>query len=80
MANEENQRKTRMSDNSINIYKAWDLNTRSFHWINVLCIIVLSILGLIMLNRSSIGISGTEAGVGLKTLHVTVGYVFATKV
>jgi cytochrome b len=31
-----------------------------------------------MLNKGSIGISGTEASIGLKTLHVLVGYVFAT--
>ena len=67
-----------MTDSKINIYKAWDLNTRLFHWINFLCVIVLSILGLIMLNKSAIGISGREAGIGLKELHVTVGYVLAT--
>jgi Ni/Fe-hydrogenase 1 B-type cytochrome subunit len=67
-----------MTDNKIDIYKAWDLNTRLFHWINFLCVLILSILGLIMLNKDSIGISGREAGIGLKELHVTVGYVFAT--
>ena len=30
-----------------------------------------------MLNKGAIGISGSEAGIGLKTLHVTVGYIFA---
>lgn len=67
-----------MSDSNIKIYQAWDINTRLFHWFNVLCVIVLSILGLIMLNKGSLGISGTEASIGLKALHVTVGYVFAT--
>jgi len=67
-----------MTDSDINIYKAWDLNTRLFHWINFLCVFLLSILGLIMLNKGSIGISGREAGIGLKELHVVVGYVFAT--
>lgn len=67
-----------MTDNNIRDYKAWDINTRLFHWINFLCVITLSILGLIMLNKSSIGISGTEASIGLKTLHVTIGYVFTT--
>ncbi|MCP4048487.1 MAG: cytochrome b/b6 domain-containing protein [Gammaproteobacteria bacterium] len=65
-----------MTDSNINVYKAWDLNTRLFHWINFLCVIVLSILGLIMLNKGAIGISGREAGIGLKVLHVMVGYVF----
>ena len=67
-----------MTGSNIRIYEAWDINTRLFHWINVLCVITLSILGLIMLNKGSIGISGTEASIGLKALHVTVGYVFAT--
>lgn len=67
-----------MADSNINVYKAWDLNTRLFHWVNFLCVIMLSILGLIMLNKGAIGISGREAGVGLKALHVTIGYVFTT--
>lgn len=67
-----------MADGNIRVYKAWDINTRLFHWINVLCVMTLSILGLIMLNKTSIGISGTEAGIGLKAVHVSVGYLFAT--
>lgn len=66
-----------MTDSKINVYKAWDLPTRLFHWINFICIILLSILGLIMLNKGAIGISGNEAKIGLKVLHVLVGYVFA---
>jgi Ni/Fe-hydrogenase 1 B-type cytochrome subunit len=66
-----------MSESTSYIYKAWDLPARLFHWINFLCIILLSILGLIMLNKGAIGIEGSEAGIGLKTLHVLVGYVFA---
>ncbi len=59
-------------------YKAWDLPTRLFHWINFTCVVLLSLLGLVMLNKNSLGISGTEAKVALKVLHVTVGYIFAT--
>jgi Ni/Fe-hydrogenase 1 B-type cytochrome subunit len=66
-----------MTESNSHVYKAWDLPTRLFHWINFLCIILLSILGLIMLNKGAIGISGNEARIGLKVLHVTVGYVFA---
>jgi len=66
-----------MTDRNINVYKSWDLPTRLFHWINFTCIILLSILGLIMLNKGAIGISGNEAKIGLKVLHVLVGYVFA---
>jgi len=66
-----------MTDRTINVYKAWDLPTRLFHWINFLCIIILSFLGLIMLYKGAIGISGNEAKIGLKVLHVITGYVFA---
>lgn len=66
-----------MTEHSARVYKAWNLHTRLFHWINFVCVICLSFLGLIMLNKGAIGISGIEAGIGLKTLHVLVGYVFA---
>jgi len=66
-----------MSDAYVRVYKAWDLPTRLFHWINFLCVITLSFLGLVMMNKSAIGISGTEANIGLKTVHVLVGYIFA---
>jgi len=66
-----------VTNNEINSYKAWEIPARVFHWLNALCIIVLSILGLIMLNKATIGISGREAAIGLKTLHVLVGYIFA---
>jgi Ni/Fe-hydrogenase 1 B-type cytochrome subunit len=65
-----------MTTDTFKTYKAWDLPVRLFHWINVLCVLTLSFLGLIMLNKSAIGISSAEAGIGLKTLHVLVGYVF----
>lgn len=66
-----------MTDNKTNVYTAWSLYTRVFHWVNFLCVILLSLLGLIMLYKSEIGISGNEARIGLKVLHVSVGYVFA---
>jgi len=66
-----------MTNQTVKIFKAWDLPTRLFHWINFLCVITLSFLGLIMLNKGAIGITGSEANIGLKTLHVLVGYVFA---
>ncbi len=67
-----------MTDLATRPYKAWDLPTRLFHWINFLSVMIMSFLGLVMLNKGLIGISGTEASVGLKTLHVLVGYVFVT--
>ena len=66
-----------MTYSKIKVYKAWDMPTRLFHWINFICVIMLSFLGLVMLNKGAIGISGNEARIGLKVLHVTVGYVFA---
>ena len=66
-----------MTDKKITVHTAWDINTRVFHWVNVLCVITLSILGLIMLNKGLIGISGAEASIGLKTVHTVVGYIFA---
>jgi len=57
-------------------YRSWDLPVRLFHWINVLCVFCQIMIGLIMLNKSSLGIQGVDASIGLKTLHVTIGYVF----
>ena len=66
-----------MTDSNFTVREAWDVPTRLFHWVNFLCIILLSIIGLIMLNKGAVGISGREAGIGLKTLHVIIGYIFA---
>ena len=66
-----------MTNKTISVYASWDTSTRVFHWVNVLCIFMLSILGLIMLNKGSIGISGAEASIGLKTIHTCIGYIFA---
>ncbi|RKZ60998.1 MAG: cytochrome b/b6 domain-containing protein [Gammaproteobacteria bacterium] len=58
-------------------YKVWDLPTRVFHWVNFTTIIGLIIMGLIMLFKKEIGITGIDAKVGLKEIHVFIGYVFA---
>jgi cytochrome b len=57
-------------------YSAWDLTTRWFHWINLLCVLALAVLGLAILNEKSFGVSA-DGKILLKTLHVYVGYVFA---
>lgn len=54
----------------------WDRTTRLFHWINVACIIALSVLGLAILNEDAFDLHG-EAIILVKTLHVYAGYVFA---
>ena len=57
----------------------WDRTTRWFHWINFLCVLALTVLGLTILNEKSFGVSA-EGKVLLKTLHVYVGYVFAINI
>jgi len=59
-------------------YKAWDLPVRLFHWINFTAIIALMLIGLIMLFKKDLGITSIDAKIGLKVLHVTIGYVFVT--
>ena len=54
----------------------WDRTTRIFHWINVLCVLALAVLGLAILNSMAFGVSG-EGKMLLKTLHTYAGYVFA---
>jgi cytochrome b len=65
-----------MSENQCTHVKVWDLPTRLFHWINFLAIISLIFLGMIMLFKKDLGISGLDAKIALKELHILVGYVF----
>lgn len=55
----------------------WSRNIRLFHWINVIAITLLIGIGLVILNGKLFGVS-TDGKVLLKTIHVFVGYVFAT--
>jgi Ni/Fe-hydrogenase 1 B-type cytochrome subunit len=57
-------------------YPVWDAPTRWFHWINALCIVVLTALGLAILYSKALGI-GNDGKVLLKSLHVWTGYLFA---
>jgi len=57
-------------------YRVWDLPTRLFHWINFTCVIMLIFMGLVMLFKKELGITSVEAKIGLKTVHVIIGYVF----
>ncbi|WP_295679902.1 cytochrome b/b6 domain-containing protein [uncultured Nevskia sp.] len=65
--------------NELRSYKVWDAPTRWFHWINVLCVIVLAALGLVILNAGAFKIPN-EGKILLKTLHVWAGYVFAVNI
>lgn len=64
------------SRTELTAYSVWDVPTRLFHWINVLCILILAALGLILLNAGALEVSNAGK-VLLKTLHVWTGYVFA---
>ncbi|ARD44400.1 cytochrome b/b6 domain-containing protein [Colwellia sp. PAMC 21821] len=55
----------------------WSRKIRLFHWINVVAILLLIAIGTIILNGKMFGIS-TDGKVLLKTIHVFVGYVFAS--
>jgi len=55
----------------------WSGKVRIFHWVNVMAILLLIVIGLIILNSKVIGVS-SEGKVLLKTIHVLIGYVFAT--
>lgn len=59
-------------------YLAWNLSTRWFHWINFICILLLTFLGLVMMYKSELGITSLTAKIKLKELHVIIGYVFLT--
>lgn len=56
-------------------HTVWDLGTRLFHWVNVLCVVGLIGVGLVILGGSGLGLSN-DGKVALKTLHTWIGYVF----
>lgn len=65
--------------NDLKSYAVWDVPTRCFHWINVLCVLSLVGFGLVILNAGALDISNAGK-ILLKTLHVWVGYVFALNI
>ena len=56
----------------------WDGPTRWFHWINVVCVVALAVLGTAILYSEELGVTD-DGKVLLKTTHVWFGYVFAAK-
>jgi cytochrome b len=58
-------------------YTVWDASVRWFHWINLLCMLGLIAVGVAILNDKALGVS-TDGKILLKTVHVWIGYVFAT--
>ncbi len=65
-----------MGNEQLKVYKAWDLPVRLFHWINFFAVVNLLFVGLIMMYKTELGISGNEAKIALKQLHALIGYVF----
>ena len=56
-------------------YPVWDAAVRSFHWINLLCVLGLIAVGVAILNDGALGVDN-DGKVLLKTVHVWIGYVF----
>ncbi len=54
----------------------WPRSVRLFHWINVTTISLLIVIGLIIFNSKTLGVT-VDAKILLKTIHVLIGYVFA---
>ncbi len=57
-------------------YRVWDRSQRIFHWVNALAVLTLASIGTVILNADALGIPDLPGMVGLKTVHVYVGYVF----
>jgi cytochrome b len=57
-------------------YRVWDAGTRWFHWINVLSVIGLAVVGYLILNAKGLDIPNSGK-VRLKEIHTWIGYVFA---
>jgi len=57
-------------------YPVWDRTVRIFHWVNVICILALIVIGVAILNDKALGVTN-DGKLLLKTLHVYFGYVFA---
>ena len=67
-----------MSRQNFQEYKVWDLPTRLFHWINFVSIMGLIFVATIMMFKKELGITGLEAKIALKEVHIVIGYFFAT--
>lgn len=64
-------------NNQYQLVYVWSKYLRLFHWLNVLTISMLLIIGLIIFNAKSLGVT-VEGKILLKTIHVIIGYFFAT--
>ncbi|WP_298768647.1 cytochrome b/b6 domain-containing protein [uncultured Shewanella sp.] len=62
---------------SQSIVPVWDLPSRIFHWVNLFLVLLLLFVGFVMLFKPELGITGLEAKIKLKELHIVIGYGFA---
>lgn len=59
----------------------WELPVRCCHWINVLCIVVLSVTGLFIGAPLSVGRSASDFGMGwIRFIHFTAAYLFTISI
>jgi Ni/Fe-hydrogenase 1 B-type cytochrome subunit len=68
-----------VSTRPLRTYTVWDAQVRWFHWINALCVIALTAIGIAILNDKALGVSN-DGKILLKSVHVWIGYVFALNV
>jgi cytochrome b len=65
------------ANSGLQAYPVWDRTVRWFHWINVVCVLGLLTVGTFIYYGDHFGVSD-EGKILLKTIHVSVGYVFLT--
>ena len=70
--------KASIQNNTFKEYKVWDIPTRLFHWINFLTTLGLIFMACIMMFKKELGITGLEAKMALKEVHIIIGYIFAS--
>jgi Ni,Fe-hydrogenase I cytochrome b subunit len=63
------------ANSGLRAYPVWDRTVRWFHWINVVCVLGLLAVGTFIYFGDAFGVNG-EGKVLLKTIHVSIGYVF----
>jgi cytochrome b len=63
-----------MSDSELRQYRVWDVPTRMFHWLNLVCVLGILAAGVLILYSRPIGIDRPSVNL-LKHVHVWLGYV-----
>jgi Ni/Fe-hydrogenase 1 B-type cytochrome subunit len=68
---------SRVNSVSYTQHTVWDLPVRLFHWINVVSVLSLIFVACIMMFKKELGITGLEAKIALKQVHIVIGYIFS---